>query len=425
MSAPDAQRTNDPEPEFDVVVVGAGVAGLAAARSARRAGARVALLDGGGGASCLAGGCWDAPGEALPPEHPLSRLSGARDALQEALEAWQQPPLALQRGETARPLAATEAGRLREAWALDPELLDLSTLPPESTVGVVQLTGLRNLESRFLPGALREEAERRGTALRFERIEIAWGPFARTVEAADALLAQRHAEAIRLGTSLGEAAREAGATALLLPPILGMDASAEVLEAVRRAAGLPLGEWHAPLDPVQGLRRRRRLQAEAARCGAERWETNLERVAWKPGGPFRLEAAGRTLRCGALVLATGRHLPDALRWEGAPPRETLLGLPLGDGTRLLAVPGHPEGPDPLEAFGPAWPCRGEAWRWGLQVDELGRPLDESSEVVCERLFSAGDLLGGHDPAGSPGGLGTALASGWLAGRHAAEAAGAV
>ncbi len=407
------------EERCDVVVVGAGAAGVAAACSARRAGARVGLFDGGTGASVLSGGCWDVPRGPFSEGHPMRRLSGANEALVEAFSELAEGPLALRLGgEDTALVAATEAGRLREAAALDPELLDLGSLPPGCTVAVVRSPGVREITSRFLPGALTEESRSAAQRWRFVPLEFDWKGCERAVEAAAVL--REHGEAERLGRSLGEAASAAGADALLLPPVLGTEASRDVVEAVREAAGVPLGEWHAPLDPVQGMRRRARWLEVLRRAGVVRWAERLEEVGRSQEGFVLRSAEGSVVRCSALVLATGRHL-TALRWDGGLPREGLLGLPLGDGERALAVPGHPEGPDPMEVFGAEWPCRGEAWRWGVRVDVRARPLGEGGRAFDERLFAAGDLLGGHDPAGVPGGLGTALASGWLAGRGAAEA----
>ena len=112
-----------------VIIVGAGIAGLAAAWSARRAGREVTLVSAHAGATALSGGAVDE----VPWEHLLraTRLLGeageARPLAPEVtafvddLKLWDVP--------ADRPVwLATLAGRVRPARGRDRSLLDLGPL---------------------------------------------------------------------------------------------------------------------------------------------------------------------------------------------------------------------------------------------------------------------------------------------------------
>jgi glycerol-3-phosphate dehydrogenase subunit B len=61
-----------------------------------------------------------------------------------------------------------------------------------------------------------------------------------------------------------------------------------------------------------------------------------------------------------------------------------------------------------------------AFRAGVQIDGSLRALDQGGRPVHPRLFAAGAVIGGHEAASDGTGLGTAILTGYLAGRAAAE-----
>ena len=409
MSAP--ERT-------EVLVVGAGAAGLAAALAARAADRQVVLLDGGDGRTALlAGMCGPLHRpEALPP-------GAGPEALAAALEALGSSPLAWQRADDpARPLlAALEAGVAGEALALAPEVLDLTSLPEGTAVGVVALEGLEPSLPGFLARSLAEQPSLRARGLRFERLAVAPG-FGEATGSSPYHLAEAltcsEAAVDKLAAALLDVAKAAGSGALLLPPVLGLGPEPAVLERLRAAVGMPLGEWYAPLEPVRGERWRRRMRAALRTRGVVRRPGRLARLE-RRGERLRAELTeGEAIEAAVVVLATGRYVAGGLHWGRQGPAEPLLGLPVGLEGRPIPLSGHPQGPDPLEVLGAEWPCRGEGWRWGLLVDEALRPLGEDGTPFDPRLHAAGDLLAGHDPA--DGGLAAALATGWRAGQLAAR-----
>lgn len=129
-------REQDAGAPVAVVVVGAGVAGTAAAIAAARLGARVTVVDRGAGASSLATGAldfvsWQRPGDTLRAATELS--SSSRDVFN-ALGSYVLPQ------RPARLL--TTAGVVREARGHDAALLDAAAIDlarnPGRRIGVVR-----------------------------------------------------------------------------------------------------------------------------------------------------------------------------------------------------------------------------------------------------------------------------------------------
>ncbi|WP_188979859.1 glycerol-3-phosphate dehydrogenase subunit GlpB [Halocalculus aciditolerans] len=59
-------------------------------------------------------------------------------------------------------------------------------------------------------------------------------------------------------------------------------------------------------------------------------------------------------------------------------------------------------------------------RFGVRTDDALRPLDETGTVEFENLYAAGSVLGGYDFAAEKSGSGVSLATGYAAGRGAAN-----
>jgi len=59
-------------------------------------------------------------------------------------------------------------------------------------------------------------------------------------------------------------------------------------------------------------------------------------------------------------------------------------------------------------------------RFGVETDDRLRPLDARGEPVFDNLRAAGAVLGGYDFAAEKSGSGVSIATGYAAGRAAAE-----
>lgn len=359
----------------DVLVIGAGAAGVAAARAASEAGATVAVVSLGSGATGLSGG--------LVWGHAREPLAG-----------WAAPALRL--GGRYATVAGGVAAEVRGALAslldlsglgLGPvAVIDLPTHPSWSAGLVAQTLGGRVVTAGFDP-----EESFVGTAARLDAEGLAEG----------------------LGASLRSAC--AGCAGVLFPPVLGLRRD-DVAERIGRVIGLPVGEAAGAVGDPPGLRLERAIG---------RWIPAGVRVlrgratVGRGRRPVVTLADGTSPRAKAVVLATGGLTGGGLRFD-ATLTEVTAGAPVWTRTHV-AVPGATgaaRGADPMQWFGDGGELADAA---GVRVGEGGRVLDGDGETpLASWLFAAGDVT-----VNRPGdGLADALAAGARAGaaaaRHAAQ-----
>lgn len=433
---------------MSVVIVGAGVAGAAAALAAQAAGARVLVASGPPGASALCAGAWDVAFDpkavrgdrsdarptietaaqrlaALRRQHPYARLGlgAAREAHAAVLSrlgayasiVW-EAPLAL---------VATDLGAVRTTATAQSSVLRLDSLPAGTRVAVVELAGYRELDALHVAQSLTDWATETRADLTFVPVEVdfltrrsdallAPHEIARMVEASDGVA--------RLGAALSDARTRLPFGAALLPGVLGVADAATIVDRLRALAGVPVGEMLAGPGTPQGLRLHAAIEALLAdipQAPARVVGVDVERHRARA---VRLED-GTVVAASAVVLATGRFLGGGLVKEGRV-REPILDLPLYLDGRPATLVGAPFGADPTALFGQGVFDRHDALRLGVGWDDRLRPLGRDGAVAAANLFAAGDLLEGHDPTTDGSGLGVAATTGFWAGRWAAEARGA-
>jgi glycerol-3-phosphate dehydrogenase subunit B len=431
----------------DVVVIGGGVAGLAAALAARDAGAAVTVVDAHAGASVLAGGAWDVatdvragPEDVFRPPRSLAQQLVARarsdphhpyavfgHALVEAVEAAHARvldalgiyrPLDL-RGTGV--LVATDLGLCRRAATAQRAVLDLGPLRGE-TIAVAVLRAYRGCDAAFAAASLAEMADLADDDRRFGAVDV---EFFRRRE--DALLHPHELAALcdapdgraRLRETLRRAVTGRGYAAVLVPPMLGIAYDTHAAE-LSEALGLQVGESVAALAGPQGLRLRRRIDAALAEAGVARLRVRVRGVETGPGGPRVVPETGEVLRPRAVVLATGKHVAGGVVVAGGEPREPLTGLPLYLDGRPLPLASSARGRDPVVFYGDDPFVGGPGFRVGIGFDTSFRALDASGKPHAARIYACGAVLAGTDPGRDGTGLGLCATTGWAAGRAAAS-----
>jgi hypothetical protein len=398
-----------------VAVVGAGIAGTAAALAASQSRAEVTLLDGGPGASTLAtGGLDETPWErdrAVP-----SRLSADARGVLDALGAY----VVTEHGSWL----LTTAGIRRPAQGRDAALFDAASLSGRP-LGVV-----RCARPGWDAGGLARAWG--GACVPLDAVMLRYVD-ERSIPEAE--FAARHDDEGRLGW-LSERLREALASApaghtlagLVLPPSLGVDrARAQQLSG---QVGLPCGEAVAMPAGPSGLRFERARDRALSSAGVHRVRARARRIERAGAGPAQawrvtLEDDGASVDADAVVLATGgllgggiEYVPSeaflaaALPHRSTVPLRASLEAPfeLGVEGRPLEVPGSLFGLAPEQI---AWPFApdGLLARAGVLVSDGGRCVGAGSG-----LFAAGELV-----ADAPRTWLRALIDGSRAGRAAAGA----
>jgi glycerol-3-phosphate dehydrogenase subunit B len=443
-----------------IVVVGAGLAGAAAALALAEAGADVLQIAGPPGASALGSGAFDvaavSPGvpwlaarDALrggrlsaldrmalllreAPSHPYARLFGndaaaaakaARSGV-ERLVRWLEPHGAALHGSfEAGELLACSPGTLRP--------VDFATPGPAGgdltacdEIGLLDAPGLAGYDARFTARGLTAELAAVGLAQKQVRVvSVAWPDGVRGEQ--PARMAAR-LDAPRAGDALARALRGLGGAGrvLLAPPVLGIARTEALVAQLREAAGSAVAEVLSfPPHALAGYRFERALRAAVgashARVLAGRVRTLREPRA-SDTCELEIEANGapaQTLAARAVVLATGRFASGGLSASGSEVREPLLGLALhdADGRRVDGIPPHRSVRKGYATWQPLYTA-------GVRVDACMRPLAPGGEPAFERVFCAGELIGGFDPARERTGMGVALLTGLAAAASALEAA---
>ncbi|MDW8247580.1 MAG: FAD-binding protein, partial [Sandaracinaceae bacterium] len=143
--------------EADVVVIGPGVAGLAAALAAKSRGAKVRVVGKLAGLSHLASGAWDEDPPHLRPLALIRRWDELRDAALSAVLDALGGYRPLSSAPLMQPLVATSWGILRRPLTAERLLLDLNSGKMRA-IAVASLPHFNGLFARALARSLEEDA---------------------------------------------------------------------------------------------------------------------------------------------------------------------------------------------------------------------------------------------------------------------------
>jgi glycerol-3-phosphate dehydrogenase subunit B len=204
----------------------------------------------------------------------------------------------------------------------------------------------------------------------------------------------------------------ANAAAFLLPPILGRTTPSTVVRALSKSLGVPCGETVAGVPSLPGLRLQEALTAAVGTAAVDVIAGECQAKGLE--GPFEIltAAGGVEVPADSVVLATGRFIGGGIRRDLAF-AETIFNLPVFSSSERLDRQFIGKLLDRRSASGH------EAFRAGLRIDDRLRPLTASGDAASSRLFAAGSVISGYDPAFDKTGLGVAIFTGYLAGLAAA------
>jgi glycerol-3-phosphate dehydrogenase subunit B len=405
---------------YDVIVVGAGLAGLFAGALASRRGARTLVIGRGLGGTHLGTGTidvwgYDAPGQPVEdplaavqrlagPDHPLSlagpdALAGGLTSLQ-TMAAAAGYPLAGQL--TRNHFLPTALGATRPT-CLAPHSFVAGELREPSAITLGAIPGFRDFFADYAAANLQAA----GHATRAVVLELPYGPTRRDAFATDlARLFDR--ESYRASAAQLWRPALKGAERLGLPAILGYSETPNAAADLAERLGLPVFE--IPLLPpsVPGMRLYNLLQTaiEAARGrvtigpAVTGWVETPGRVAGiiaaTAGGPRRYAAQH-------IILATGGFRHGGLHAPAlGQARETVLDLPVVTGPDWYAPVYW--GQHPYASF-------------GLRVNSAMQPIDAAGAVLYENVQAIGGLLAGADRLAEGSREGIDLATAYQAVQH--------
>lgn len=395
----------------DVVVVGAGPAGLAAAVALAEAGRQVRIIARGNGFTHWGPGAVDVlarvggkevgrpldgvPG--LPARHPYRLLED--EVVRRAIDGFQRfaaaAGLAHEGSLDENRRQVTALGTLRPTCLLPAP----AARPLVGRVAVVGFAGFRDFAAGLCARGLRDA----GYQASAETVELPSWSHERHFTAVDLARAIDDADFRgRLADRLASATRDADVA--VVPAVLGLAAGHEAWADLERRTGIALVEAALVPPSVPGLRlyaawlaRLRelgvRLQLGFPVTGLEVGDGRVTAVV--------TEGASRptVTRCNEVVLATGGVAGRGIQAQrDGSLVEVVAGLPVqGFADRVHYLADRFLGDHPLGAA-------------GVVVDAELRPLDTAGKPALDGLRCVGSLLADHDPTAEGSREGVALAT---------------
>ena len=286
---------------------------------------------------------------------------------------------------------------------------------------VVGIPGFPNFNARFLRHSLLEQQERQAKnhldfagSLDLEIPELSERVSLSAVELAQRM--DREETFVSVGQEIVRYLEAKVYTHLLLPPVMGIENTQAILEALRRVTGLKAAETLATPMSVPGWRLQLAMDKFLHDQDCERLDG--EAVGFDAEGR-RIKALyihqgdqRHKLKARAVILATGKYLGGGLKRQGRW-KEPVFNLPVfiqGKELRAQTLP---------QVSRPGVAERQPFLSGGVAINPLTQPLDGDGQIIYDNLFAAGAVLADFDPAQERCAAGVSLVSGSVAGRHAA------
>jgi glycerol-3-phosphate dehydrogenase subunit B len=414
-----------------VLIAGAGIAGLAAAFQARRAGCDVTVVAHHPGASELGSGAVDdVPWERMQnAARTLGVLPAPRPIAPEVAEfarslgCWDLPA-------QSRTWIATAAGRIRPARGRDRALLDLGAL--ERGDVLLPRVDRAGWDADAIAAGLAAEPFARSRQIRFVAVDLPVLRFEEEHRIPDGDLAARHDDAARLGwlaaRLLEGIGRRGPASAVLLGPWLGMRAARA--EALAQAVGVPVGEVLVGVGSPAGLRFEAARDRLLREIGARVCRDRVVSVDGEDGGlSVTLAREKAPIVVDAMVLSVGGLAGGGVRYV-PPEHDAVADLPPGG--RIPFVLSLRAGVGLCAQITKVAPALAQAplgitsSLHGPELDLLAWPSDgqlgalESVGVCCDGVRAASGISAAGDViAGRPRTVLAAVSSGLAAGSASA------
>ncbi len=433
-TSPRAADTINPEIIIDVLVVGAGLAGLSAALAAARRGCKVRVISEGWGSLSWLSGCIDvygyspssrcgpvvAPAEGLQelfndqPNHPYTRI-GLEPLLQALME--------LQ--ETCAAADYPLIGSLQENWllpsgtgAMRPTCLapltmvagDLRSREPTLIVGI---PGYADFYPEWIADNLTTQGiPSQAVLVNIPEIDQRRFIYGRTL--ADLLEEPGFLEvfAVQLKSAIGKV-RNCRIERVGVPAVLGFQSAHHIHESLQESIDLPLFEIPSLPPSVPGIRLQQIMVRAIEKLGGEVFigmkaahaelSNHSPQIIWSEAAARQIPhyahncilATGGFLGGGLITAADGRVEDPNFNF----PIDLLKSRSEWFETNFFATKGH------------------EIFKTGVRTDDCFHPIDCTGKCISENLYVVGGLLEGCDPIHTRSIEGTTLLSGWYIGNR--------
>lgn len=378
---------------YDLIVIGMGLSGLMAAKTAVEAGQKVLIVGKGMGGLALFSNTIDLlgsipetmkMGEGLSawiddhPDHPYGKVG--LEKIEEALSSFTSlfpPPYTFQSKNERNSLIPTGAGTVRPTYLI-PSTLMRGSLLKEKKALIVGFKGYKD----FYPQHLAERFQCRGAILSLPEkfdTEISATTLARWME--QPTFREFIVEGVK-GLLKDE-------TLVGLPAVLGVRDPMKVRRDLEKRLGVSVFEIPVLPPSIPGLRIFHRFKEWLIQRGATFLQGySVSRVNLKGRRCAGIEVAHPPVTDvytgDYTLLASGRFLGGGLKADRNKTWEGLFHLPL-----------FPPCP-PREWSGSSFFDDHPIHRVGILTDPTFRPLDEEGRIVFENVRIAGTILSGHN-----------------------------
>ncbi len=402
---------------YDVIVIGLGLSGLMAAKTAAEGGRRVLIVGRGAGSlgifsnsiDVLACGadvpvqeavqCWAANN----PDHPYAKAGWENIASSlEAFAALFPPPYRFTSREGKNSLIPTAAGTMRPTYLL-PETMRAGALARMEKTLIVGIEGFKDFHPEYVAYHLKS----RGIS-----ITLPSDAPGRVVTAAGiAHLMDSPAFCEQFAGLIKK--RLAGEAFIGLPAILGFRSPASAMEIIERETGCLVFEIPILPPSIPGIRIFNRFKDYLIKKGVAIIQG--QEIISSVGEGKRCVGINlvhppltKTYRADKFILASGRFLGGGLTTDEKGIYEPIFGLPVHQpqarrdwfNRHFFASDPHP------------------IHQAGILTNQNFLPLDCDGNVLWENLALAGSILTHHDSMRELSREGVALATGYAAGKWA-------
>ncbi len=402
---------------WDLIVIGTGLAGLTAARTAVEMGAKVLVIGRGMGSLALFGNSIDVLGSIPPgadmetgmagwiaahPDHPYARTGWP--GISESLGAFRElfpPPYTFDSAGGGNSIVPTGAGTMRPTYLL-PITMTAGAGMSATDMLIIGLRGFKDFQGDTVSLHL----QCRGVNLSLPRYGL---------EGLSALGLARLMDEEPFREGLGEAIRRqmAGERRIGLPAVLGLKAPADALKTLETITRAKVFEIPMLPPSIPGTRIFHRFRE----CLIEKGATFLLGNPVIGSDVKGSLCEGITLqnpplltiyRAERYILATGRFLGGGLQADTERISEPLFRLPVSQPEsrgkwfreRFFQPEAHP------------------IHRAGIVTDPELRPIDAGGRVLLKNVRVAGSILAHHQTIEEHSHEGIDIATGYLAARRA-------
>lgn len=418
---------------YDVIVIGMGLAGLMAAKTAAEGGRNVLLIGKGVGTAHTYTGCIDLlgyypPRSSDPVENPLASLSrlieerpnhpyaraGAQEirrALTSFLDLFDEGGYRYLCEGEENTVTLTPSGCTRTTY-LFPSTMEWGGVEDERDVLIVGFDGFKEFYGAYMAHNLNSLGKEGGLSFKARSIFLPLTELSDRKTAPPLVLARFFEKGV-FRDKIVEAVRAArkGGERVAFPAVLGVERPQEVKRELQEKLGTTVFEIPTLPPSVPGYRLFQFFKGDLRRRGVTTiMGFSVARAEVRDGTCLRVSVSTpsiqRTYSAEVYILATGGFFGGGLEVKGDRVVEPIVDLPVYQpvsreswfNDRFFSGEPHPIG------------------TFGVMVNEQLNPIDDNGNVVVKNLRVAGSILSHCDALREKSGGGVALSTGYKAGK---------